>query len=61
MMNNKPRDIEEKTKVFALRIIRLYFCFAENNRISGTRQTDFTYGKWSRSGAGLISFPAGPA
>ena len=57
MVNNKPKDIRERTKAFALKdYIRLYSYFAENNRISGTRQT-----KRSCSDAGLISLPAGHA
>ena len=65
MMNEKPRDIGERTKVFALRIIRLYAALPKTTEAqvigkqllrSGTSVgAHVREGKRSRSDAELIS------
>ena len=65
MMNNKPRDIGERTKAFALRIVRLYVSLPKTTEAqvigkqvlrSGTSVgAHIREGKRSRSDAELIS------
>ena len=65
MMNEKPRDIGERTKVFALRIIRLYAALPNTTeaqvigkqllRSGASVGANIREGKRSRSDAELIS------